>query len=267
MSIQSDSNLSCRKLNGIHLKEWPPGNEWSRNADNKGKVWEEKICAERQFGQGGFAKVYIGHRCITREGNVHCTNEKYAIKVLDCSKLNGTSSVSTNNSTKKLDRSRIKLEIDVHKQLSRNVNVVTATKIFKWPEKNPTEALLCTEFCPLGDVDSYFKKREFTEEVAKDLTLSVVRGLLELKKKGYFHRDIKASNVLVDGQEGHPPIGFKLSDFGLVAKISDKNVEVCGTPSAMAPEMDGKNCYDEKVDVWSLGVLLYTKLLNRKLFQ
>ena len=66
------------------------------------------------------------------------------------------------------------------------------------------------------------------------------------------HRDIKPENILCFGDT------LKLADFGS-SNIIDKIMKetVCGTPEYLSPEMILKQGHNEKVDVWSIGVLLY----------
>jgi len=74
-----------------------------------------------------------------------------------------------------------------------------------------------------------------------------------MHSQGIVHRDIKPENIMlsISGE-------LKIIDFGL-SKIQEgtkKLKTIAGTPYYMAPEvLDGK--YDSKVDIWSLGVMLY----------
>lgn len=69
---------------------------------------------------------------------------------------------------------------------------------------------------------------------------------------GVIHRDIKPENIMLTKSNK-----VRLIDFGLSLIKTQKTVnEVAGTPYYMSPEMLNSR-YDEKTDIWSLGVLLY----------
>lgn len=60
---------------------------------------------------------------------------------------------------------------------------------------------------------------------------------------------------------------LKVADFGLAVPIEpgQKLKETCGTPNYMAPERLCRRSYDEKSDIWSIGVLMYILLAGRSL--
>lgn len=70
------------------------------------------------------------------------------------------------------------------------------------------------------------------------------------------HRDIKPENLLLSA---NTPVGLlKLADFGISKIMSDEMLTTnCGTPVYMAPEIWAGSAYDNKVDVWSVGVVMY----------
>ena len=80
------------------------------------------------------------------------------------------------------------------------------------------------------------------------------------------HRDLKPENILLD-QKGN--LSIKLTDFGAAAVFNNEDDdgkhgkiklrETIGTPYYMAPEVLTSE-YDEKCDVWSIGVIIYTML-------
>lgn len=64
---------------------------------------------------------------------------------------------------------------------------------------------------------------------------------------------------------------IKLGDFGLATKLEfdgEKKRTICGTPNYIAPEiLDGKTGHSYEVDVWSLGVVIYTLIIGKPPFE
>ncbi|KAI8379378.1 kinase-like domain-containing protein [Radiomyces spectabilis] len=92
-------------------------------------------------------------------------------------------------------------------------------------------------------------QRGIPEEFAVHIACKTLKALIYLHGKGYLHRDVKCENLLL-GWNGE----VKLADFGLAARISRRNCERLGTTKWMAPEVIREEYYDEKVDMWSLGI-------------
>ena len=84
-----------------------------------------------------------------------------------------------------------------------------------------------------------------------------------MHNKGIVHRDIKPENLLIDSSDN----SLKLIDFGLSIKLPEgqKLRDRQGTPYYMAPEVLNK-IYDNKCDVWSCGVIMWTLLQGRPPF-
>ncbi|EGG25406.1 putative protein serine/threonine kinase [Cavenderia fasciculata] len=113
--------------------------------------------------------------------------------------------------------------------------------------------LIVMEYCKGGsllDIIELCKKSLKEEEIAA-VCAGVVKGLVYLHSKRTTHRDIKAGNVLLD-EDGVP----KLADFGVstIAEQGQKMKTVIGSPYWMAPEIIMGQGYDQKADIWSLGI-------------
>ncbi|CAE7535509.1 fhkC [Symbiodinium sp. CCMP2592] len=123
------------------------------------------------------------------------------------------------------------------------------------------------------------KKRTLKELEAKHVFQQIVSGLVFLHGKKIAHRDLKPENVLIAKmRQADPPnedctlYDIKIADYGL-SKYNDEGEplrSMVGTPQYWAPEMlkaKGRQGYDERVDLWSLGVLLYVMLYGRYPFR
>lgn len=114
--------------------------------------------------------------------------------------------------------------------------------------------------CEGGDIFSVIQDApRFSERMAINIMKQVVNAVLYCHLNKIVHRDIKADNILFMKNDLNSPV--KLIDFGISVKYEKgtKLREKTGTILYIAPEViDGS--YDEKCDIWSLGVLLYTML-------
>lgn len=86
------------------------------------------------------------------------------------------------------------------------------------------------------------------------IAYAVASGMNYLHESGIMHRDLKSPNVLLDGN-----LLPKICDFGLsrTQKLASSLTKAVGTPQWMAPELIHAKAYDESVDVYSYGVVLW----------
>jgi polo-like kinase 1 len=111
--------------------------------------------------------------------------------------------------------------------------------------------------------------RKRLEEIeVKCYAYQIFKTLKYFKNKRVIHRDLKLGNLFLDDN-----MMIKVGDFGLAVKLDCKNERrksVCGTPNYIAPEViidHGKKGHSYEVDLWALGIIIYTLLFGKCPFE
>lgn len=115
----------------------------------------------------------------------------------------------------------------------------------------------------LTPLNKWLQQNNITVEDGLNIGIGIANGLAICHKNNIVHRDIKLSNIFVS-KDG----AFKLGDFGVSKNITNATMAhtIKGTPNYIAPEIYiGKSKYDNTVDIYSLGILMYY-LFNKKRF-
>jgi serine/threonine protein kinase len=123
------------------------------------------------------------------------------------------------------------------------------------------QRLLIMEYLFLGDLVEIMIANPggFHELLCLKIIWDVSEGLSYLHRKGFFHRDIKPDNIMVD-RYGDCQIG----DFGAAIELrSGKATEKYGSPKYMAPEVKKELPYDSAADIWSLGILIFVLIVGQ----
>jgi len=125
---------------------------------------------------------------------------------------------------------------------------------------------LVEEYCSGGDLFDYIQKEKFfTEKKAGLIFNQLLSAVNHLHKKKIVHRDLKPENIVLI-EEKNKDVFIKLIDFGTSITIKGKNLtQELGTIYYIAPEVFMNN-YNEKADVWSCGIILYTMLCGHPPF-
>ena len=122
------------------------------------------------------------------------------------------------------------------------------------------------EYCSGGDLFDYIQKEKFfTERKAGIIFNQLLSAVNHLHKKRIVHRDLKPENIILI-EAKNKDIFIKLIDFGTSITIKGKNLtQELGTIYYIAPEVFMNN-YNEKADIWSCGIILYTMLCGHPPF-
>ena len=110
----------------------------------------------------------------------------------------------------------------------------------------------------LRSLPNYRMNNELTEETVIKIGVDICMALSVCEAAGIIHRDIKPDNVFIN-EAGE----FKLGDFGIARNLDATagTMSVKGSFSYMAPEVYNGHRYDSRVDIYSLGIMLY-RLMN-----
>ncbi|KAL6508623.1 hypothetical protein OROGR_023334 [Orobanche gracilis] len=221
--------------------------DFERNTGPRKFSYEElaratnNFAKEEKIGEGGFGGVYKG---FIRDMNIHV-----AIKKVSQGSKQGVKEYAS--------------EVKIISQL-RHKNLV---QLIGWCHQQ-NDLLLIYEFEENGSLDSYLFKRKglLTWEVRYSIARGLASALLYLHEEWeqcVLHRDIKASNVMLDSN-----FNAKLGDFGL-ARLMDHGIEskttvLAGTYGYMSPEAATRGKASRESDVYSFGVVALEIASGRK---
>ena len=125
------------------------------------------------------------------------------------------------------------------------------------------------EFCSKGDLRRLIEKakednKHIYQSFIKSIVLDICSGIKEIHEKNIIHRDLKPENIFISKDNT-----FKIGDFGISKKLvgtSHAKTGGIGTSNYIAPEVLNCKEYNNKVDIWSLGCIIYELFTLEKCF-
>eukprot|EP01080_Neovahlkampfia_damariscottae_P010186 gene10186-2605_t len=193
------------------------------------------------LGKGGFAKCFEFLNLKSRE--------TVAIKVVDKTNL------------KPKTKQKLTSEIKIHKSL-KHKNIVEFKSFFE----DSHFVYITLEICHCNSMMELMKnKRRLSNDESKFFILQLLEGVDFMHKQNVIHRDLKLGNIFLTNQ-----MEIKIGDFGLASKLDftgQRKKTLCGTPNYIAPEILKNEGHGTEVDVWSIGVIIYTLLVGTPPFE
>lgn len=198
---------------------------------------------KKVLGKGSSGEVIIGKQ--------YNNSRQYAIKRIEIG--------SENNSSWRHDR-----EINIMRDID-HTNIIRLFEVYR----SSTHLFFVMELCSGGHLGQVLRQQEdeiLAEATTKSYILQLLSAVLHCHKHGICHRDIKLQNVLLESDATDAQV--KLIDFGNAIRFTDATplTKVVGTTYTTAPEVFKQN-YDEKCDLWSIGVVTYILLSGRRPFE
>lgn len=210
------------------------------------------IIVERQIGRGSFGRVFKGT----------CDGTDVAVKVVEWQYF-------SNQVTKQkfLPEFEARLGADLqHHHLVRTIKSTT------WQVGDVKETWIVQEWCDLGTLGDFCIPPKSARE-AVEICLNICAGGAYLHDKSIVHGDLTANNVLVCSSSSPKGYDCKIGDFGLARVLEGERPYLVttqlGTVSHMPPELFnivGTIKFSKKVDIYSLGMLLYQTVTGTRPF-
>lgn len=196
-----------------------------------------------KIGEGSLGKVYIGK---DKSGKI------YAIKCIKKKKIiNGDLFLN---------------EVKMGTKLN-HPNILSIKEVFE----DKKAIFFVMEYCKGGDLFDFITKSpegKVNDLMSIDILIQILNAINYLHNEAKIcHRDLKPENFLISINEQNKP-SIKLIDFGVAQYINKEQrmTEKVGSFKYMAPEIFINQSYNEKIDLWSTGIILYNMITGREPF-
>ena len=196
----------------------------------------------RFLGKGGFAKCY---ELICKDNN-----KIFAAKMI------AKSSIKSERQNQKL-----RTEIKIHKSCHHPQIVA-----FEHNFQDSDNVYILLELCQNQTMNELLIRRKvLTELEVQCYMVQLVKALQYLHSHRIIHRDLKLGNLFLNDK-----MELKVGDFGLATKLDfegERKKTICGTPNYIAPEVISGAGHSYEVDIWAVGIIIYTLLVGKPPFE
>ena len=201
------------------------------------KLFSQKYKMEQAaLGSGAFGMV--------KKATLKANDEKRAVKIID--KLSMSDE----------ERVRLSYEVDILKNLN-HPNILRLYEVFEGKER----MYIVTELCDGTELFEAIQSfKSFNEKQAAAIIKEILMAVAYCHANQVSHRDLKPENILIEFKQND--ISLKVIDFGTSHHYEAGNhqmTQLYGTPYYIAPEVLHGD-YNEKCDVWSIGIILHILL-------
>jgi serine/threonine protein kinase len=144
-------------------------------------------------------------------------------------------------------------ELEANRSLSLCPNVVAG---FDFTEIEGYKGFFMP-LCTRGDLFDYLTTSRLDENAVRTISFRVLQAVAYMHSRGFVHRDLRPENIFLSG-DGPVPNAF-LAGFGFTVPrpSGELLIQEVGAPPYRAPEIFQRTGYDESVDMWAFGVLLF----------
>ena len=218
------------------------------------QILNKRYKLDKKIGEGSYGVVY---RAFDTKDN----NKLVAIKQVSKARINSNAYLIE----------ALHKELSIMKLIS-DENSVKLIEDFETAEHYNLVMELCD-----SDLDAELKKRlllnkkGFNELEVYTIMKQFNKVFSKMQKEHVIHRDLKLKNIMIKKDKNVDIIGFiiKLSDFGFSKVVNEDDVTGTnlGSPATKAPEIMIGREYNAKVDLWSIGVIMFQLFYNRLPFQ
>lgn len=147
-------------------------------------------------------------------------------------------------------------ELNIHKSL-KHPNIVEFIEYFNIRG----DLFIIMSLCENKSLRDYVKVRgHLATDECRYFVRQILMGVCYMHDKGVIHRDLKLSNILLDGNSR-----VKICDFGLAIRSNDLRLDqkhICGTTNYLAPEVFNREGFSFSSDIWAVGVITYLLLFD-----